>query len=343
MKYLITGGAGFIGSSLIHKICNDSNNFVLNIDKLTYASKLLPLNNFQNYKNYNFLKLDICDQNNLFELIKNFNPNVIINLAADSHVDRSIEGPYNFIKNNILGTYHLLEASLQYFRSLNIKEKSNFRFHHVSTDEVYGDLETQEKPFTEMTKYCPSSPYSASKASSDHLVNAWNRTFDLPTVISNCSNNYGPRQFPEKLIPLTIINAINGIQIPIYGNGKQIRDWLYVDDHVNALLMIAKNSQIGETYNVGGENEHSNINVVKKICSLLEDIYPYKPKNIKFYDDLIFFVKDRPGHDKRYAIDSSKLKKDLNWEAKENFESGLTKTIKWYIDNKDFLREFIKT
>jgi dTDP-glucose 4,6-dehydratase len=194
-----------------------------------------------------------------------------------------------------------------------------------------------------MTKYSPSSPYSASKASSDHLVNAWNRTFDLPTVISNCSNNYGPRQFPEKLIPLTIINAINGIQIPIYGNGKQIRDWLYVDDHVNALLMIAKNSQIGETYNVGGENEHSNINVVKKICSLLEDIYPDKPKNIKFYDDLIFFVKDRPGHDKRYAIDSSKLKKDLNWEAKENFESGLTKTIKWYIDNKDFLREFIKT
>jgi dTDP-glucose 4,6-dehydratase len=334
-RFLITGGAGFIGSSLIRYIIQKTNFVVYNIDKLTYASNLKSLNDCQDIKRYFFKKVDICNARKIRNILEKFRPDVIIHLAAETHVDRSINGPSEFIKTNILGTYTLLEETRRYWLSLSNNRKKNFKFHHVSTDEVYGDLKNKKDFFREETPYMPSSPYSASKASSDHLVRAWQRTFKLPTVITNCSNNYGPNQHPEKLIPLTILNALNGKKIPIYGNGKQIRDWLYIDDHVEALLKVALNGKIGETYNIGGKNEIKNIEVVEKICKTLDQLHPSKHKKVKKYKQLIYFVRDRPGHDKRYAIDARKIRKKLNWVPKQKFETGIKKTVKWYLKNID--------
>ena len=334
-RFLITGGAGFIGSSLIRYIIKNTNFQVYNIDKLTYASNLLSLNDCLNNKRYCFEKVNICNASKIRKILKKFKPDIIMHLAAESHVDRSINGPNQFMKTNILGTYVLLEETRRFWLGLSRNQKKNFKFHHISTDEVYGDLKNKKDFFREETPYMPSSPYSASKASSDHLVRAWQRTFKLPTVITNCSNNYGPYQHPEKLIPLTILNALKGKKIPVYGNGKQIRDWLYIDDHVKALLKVALNGKVGETYNIGGRNEIKNIEVVKKICKILDQLYPSKHKKIKKYKQLIYFVKDRPGHDKRYAIDARKIRKKLNWVPKQKFETGIKKTVKWYLKNID--------
>ena len=338
MNILVTGGAGFIGSAVIRHIINDTNYNVLNVDKLTYAGNLESLADVSNSARYQFSKTDICDQSKISELLHSFQPDIIMHLAAESHVDRSITGSSDFIQTNIIGTYSLLEATRHYYQKLNDDKKSTFRFHHVSTDEVYGDLEGTDDLFTETTSYAPSSPYSASKASSDHLVRAWHRTYGLPIVITNCSNNYGPYHFPEKLIPLIILNALEGKPLPIYGNGQQIRDWLYVEDHARALLIVATQAKVGETYNIGGHNEHTNIDVVHSICSLLEDLAPNKPEGISNYSDLITFVKDRPGHDLRYAIDATKMQEELNWKPQESFETGLRKTVQWYLDNKQWVK-----
>lgn len=338
MNILVTGGAGFIGSAVIRHIINDTNHNVLNVDKLTYAGNLESLADVSNSARYQFSKTDICDQSKLSELLHSFQPDIIMHLAAESHVDRSITGSSDFIQTNIIGTYSLLEATRHYYQKLNDDKKSTFRFHHISTDEVYGDLEGTDDLFTETTSYAPSSPYSASKASSDHLVRAWHRTYGLPIVITNCSNNYGPYHFPEKLIPLIILNALEGKPLPIYGNGQQIRDWLYVEDHARALLLVATQAKVGETYNIGGHNEHTNIDVVHSICSLLEDLAPNKPEGISNYSDLITFVKDRPGHDLRYAIDATKMQEELNWKPQESFETGLRKTVQWYLDNKQWVK-----
>lgn len=338
MNILVTGGAGFIGSAVIRHIINDTNHNVLNVDKLTYAGNLESLADVSNSARYQFSKTDICDQSKISELLHSFQPDIIMHLAAESHVDRSITGSSDFIQTNIIGTYSLLEATRHYYQKLNDDKKSTFRFHHVSTDEVYGDLEGTDDLFTETTSYAPSSPYSASKASSDHLVRAWHRTYGLPIVITNCSNNYGPYHFPEKLIPLIILNALEGKPLPIYGNGQQIRDWLYVEDHARALLIVATQAKVGETYNIGGHNEHTNIDVVHSICSLLEDLAPNKPEGISNYSDLITFVKDRPGHDLRYAIDATKMQEELNWKPQESFETGLRKTVQWYLDNKQWVK-----
>ncbi|WP_201584099.1 dTDP-glucose 4,6-dehydratase [Psychrobacter jeotgali] len=336
MKILITGGAGFIGSAVIRHIIKNTNDDVLNIDKLTYAGNLESLKDIDQSPRYQFEQIDICDAEAIQHAFDSFRPNLIMHLAAESHVDRSIDGPAEFIHTNIVGTYTLLEAARHYWQNLDKKEKSEFRFHHISTDEVYGDLEGTADLFTETTSYAPSSPYSASKASSDHLVRAWQRTYGLPTIITNCSNNYGPYHFPEKLIPLVILNALEGKPLPIYGKGDQIRDWLYVEDHARALYKVVTEGQIDETYNIGGHNEKQNIEVVKTICQILDELQPQA--NHQPYQTLITFVKDRPGHDLRYAIDASKIEKELGWTPTESFESGIRKTVKWYLNNLDWCR-----
>lgn len=336
MKFIITGGAGFIGSAVIRYLINETDHTVLNLDKLTYAGNLESLKTVDTSDRYQFSRTDICDPPALEKLFEEFQPDVVMHLAAESHVDRSIESAADFIQTNIVGTYQLLEAALAYWRDLPEDRKTSFRFHHVSTDEVYGDLETDDELFTETTSYAPSSPYSASKASSDHLARAWQRTYGLPVVVTNCSNNYGPYHFPEKLIPHIILNALSGKPLPVYGKGDQIRDWLYVEDHARALVLVASEAKVGETYNIGGHNEKRNIDVVHTICDLLEELHPEKPDGVEKYADLITFVKDRPGHDRRYAIDAGKIQKDLGWKPQETFETGLRKTVNWYLENRQW-------
>jgi len=333
---LVTGGAGFIGSAVIRHLINDTDHHVINVDKLTYAGNLESLITVSDNPRYSFEQVDICDAKAIQRVLTQHQPDIIMHLAAESHVDRSIDGPGEFIQTNIVGTYNLLEQARTYWTSLAVEKKAGFRFHHISTDEVYGDLEGTDDLFTETTPYAPSSPYSASKASSDHLVRAWNRTFNLPTLVTNCSNNYGPFHFPEKLIPLVILNALAGKPLPVYGKGNQIRDWLYVEDHARALVLVATTGKIAETYNIGGHNEKQNIDVVKTICDLLEELAPNKPAGINNYQDLITFVTDRAGHDVRYAIDASKIAKELNWTPQETFYSGIRKTVQWYLDNRDW-------
>lgn len=332
---LVTGGAGFIGSAVIRYLINETNSNVLNIDKLTYAGNLESLETVSNNPRYQFLHADICDKSAMTKAFQDFQPNIVMHLAAESHVDRSIDGPMDFIQTNILGTYTLLEVARAYYQGLSDDKKHSFRFHHISTDEVYGDLEGTDDLFTEETSYTPSSPYSASKASSDHLVRAWHRTYGLPVVVTNCSNNYGPYHFPEKLIPLVILNALDGKPLPVYGDGKQIRDWLYVEDHARALYLVATTAKVGETYNIGGHNEKQNIDVVKTICTILDNIKPRTDG--QSYAQQITFVKDRPGHDLRYAIDASKIQQELNWQPQETFESGIQKTVEWYLANEDWV------
>ncbi|MEK5761360.1 dTDP-glucose 4,6-dehydratase [Acinetobacter junii] len=337
MKFLVTGGAGFIGSAVIRYIVENTQHHVLNVDKLTYAGNLQSLVSVENNERYQFSQTDICDRNALDVLFKEFQPDLVMHLAAESHVDRSITGSAAFIETNIIGTYQLLEAARHYWNNLSGDKKTAFRFHHISTDEVYGDLEGTDDLFHETTSYAPSSPYSASKASSDHLVRAWHRTYGLPTIVTNCSNNYGPYHFPEKLIPLVILNALKGKALPIYGKGDQIRDWLYVEDHARALYKVVTEAKVGETYNIGGHNEQKNIDVVKSICQLLEELAPNKPEGVAYYVDLITYVKDRPGHDLRYAIDATKIKEDLGWVPEESFETGLRKTVEWYLNNQEWV------
>lgn len=335
---IVTGGAGFIGSAVIRHLIEETEHKVINIDKLTYAGNTHSLDSIAGSDRYTFLKTDIVNYQQMAEIFHQYQPDIIMHLAAESHVDRSIDGPGEFIQTNIVGTYTLLEVARKYWSTLDADKKSEFRFHHISTDEVYGDLEGTDDLFTETTPYAPSSPYSASKASSDHLVRAWLRTFGLPTVVTNCSNNYGPFHFPEKLIPLMILNALDGKPLPVYGDGKQIRDWLFVEDHAKALVLVATKGIVGETYNIGGHNEKQNIEVVKTICKHLEDLVPDvaagKPEGLAKYEDLITYVTDRPGHDVRYAIDASKIERELGWTPEETFDSGLRKTVEWYLQNK---------
>jgi dTDP-glucose 4,6-dehydratase len=333
MKILVTGGAGFIGSALIRHIIQYTGDSVVNVDKLTYAGNLESLESVSENERYRFEQVDICDRDALDNVFSQHKPDVVMHLAAESHVDRSIHGPGDFIQTNIIGTYTLLESSRQYYQQLDDAGKIQFLFHHISTDEVYGDLGETDDFFTESHAYDPSSPYSASKASSDHLVRAWNRTYNFPVVVTNCSNNYGPCHFPEKLIPLVILNAKEGKPLPVYGDGSQIRDWLYVEDHARALYTAATQGKSGETYNIGGHNEKTNINVIYAICDILEDLLPEKPNGIQRYRDLITHVTDRPGHDIRYAIDASKIQTELNWTPIESFETGIKKTVEWYINN----------
>ena len=331
MKVLVTGGAGFIGSALCRHLVNKGYD-VFNVDKLTYAGNLQSLKTLVGKQNYHFYQLDICDSDAVFEILENEQIDAIMHLAAESHVDRSILGPSAFIETNIVGTFRLLEAARHYFEKLDPARQAKFRFHHISTDEVFGDLPFDSGIFTEQTPYNPSSPYSASKASSDHLVRAWHHTYGLPTVISNCSNNYGPYHFPEKLIPLVILSALDEKPLPIYGEGKNIRDWLYVEDHARALETIVCHGKIGESYNVGGHNERTNLQVVESICDILDVLKPRA--NGKSYRELITFVKDRAGHDRRYAIDPTKIMTELHWKPQETFDTGLKKTVQWYLDNK---------
>ena len=359
---LVTGGAGFIGSAVIRHLINDTQHFVINVDKLTYAGNLESLASIGGNSRYHFEQVDICNANEIARVFHQYQPDIIMHLAAESHVDRSIDGPGEFIQTNIIGTYNLLEQARTYWAQLKAGKKENFRFHHISTDEVYGDLPHPDdfkniEPranltetnvagdsthletfplFTEKTSYAPNSPYSASKASSDHLVRAWNRTYGLPTFITNCSNNYGPFHFPEKLIPLVILNALQGKPLPVYGKGNQIRDWLFVEDHARALVLVATKGKIGETYNIGGHNEKRNIDVVQTICDLLEELAPQKPLGVMHYKDLISFVADRAGHDVRYAIDAKKISKTLNWMPSETFDSGIRKTVQWYLNNQEW-------
>ncbi len=335
MRVLVTGGAGFIGSAVIRYIINNTTHSVVNVDNLTYAGNLESLTEINKSNRYTFEYVDITNQCAITDVLEKYNPNAIMHLAAESHVDRSIDKPDSFIQTNIVGTYVLLEAARLYWQKQSLKFQHDFRFHHVSTDEVYGDLHDTEGLFTEDSVYAPSSPYSASKAASDHLVRAWHRTYSMPVLISNCSNNYGSNQFPEKLIPHIIINALNGDSLPIYGNGNQIRDWLYVDDHAVALVKVISDGKVGETYNIGGNNELTNLSVVEMICQILEELVPELKKNgVKQYTDLIKFVEDRPGHDARYAIDATKIERELNWKPQETFETGLLKTVKWYLENE---------
>ena len=333
-KILVTGGAGFIGSAVVRHIIENTQDSVVNVDKLTYAGNLESLEAVENHPRYVFEQVDICDAKALSRVFEQHQPDAVMHLAAESHVDRSIDGPAAFIETNIVGTYTLLEAARAYWNTLSDEKKVAFRFHHISTDEVYGDLEGTDDLFTETTPYAPSSPYSASKASSDHLVRAWLRTYGLPTIVTNCSNNYGPFHFPEKLIPLMILNALDGKPLPVYGNGQQIRDWLFVEDHAQALYKVVTEGEVGETYNIGGHNEKANIDVVRTICSLLEELVPNKPEGVAKYEDLITYVKDRPGHDVRYAIDAAKIGRELGWKPQETFESGIRKTVEWYLNNK---------
>lgn len=333
MKILVTGGAGFIGSALVRYIINNSNDSVVSLDKLTYAGNLESLQDVAENERYFFEQVDICNKIELKRVFNQHIPDVVMHLAAESHVDRSIDSPGEFIQTNIVGTYNMLEEARAYWMGLDQNSQISFRFHHISTDEVYGDLEGMDDLFCEDTPYDPSSPYSASKAASDHLVRAWFRTYNFPVVITNCSNNYGPYQFPEKLIPLVIMNALSGTELPIYGAGDQVRDWLFVDDHAEALYKVVLEGALGETYNIGGHNEKKNIDVVNTICDILEDIIPLEEGS---YRDLVTHVADRPGHDLRYAIDASKIARDLNWQPKETFESGIKKTVLWYLDNQNW-------
>lgn len=333
---LVTGGAGFIGSALIRFLINETEHQVINVDKLTYAGNLESLLSVSDSERYHFVQSDISNIEIIQHLFTKFQPDLVMHLAAESHVDRSIDGPSEFIQTNIVGTYTLLEVARAYWNKLGSEKKAAFRFHHISTDEVYGDLEGTDDLFTETTPYAPSSPYSASKAGSDHLVRAWHRTYSLPVIITNCSNNYGPYHFPEKLIPLVILNALEGKPLPIYGNGKQTRDWLFVEDHARALYKVVTEGKVGETYNIGGHNEKQNIEVVLAICSLLEELAPNKPEGVAAYKDLITFVTDRPGHDLRYAIDASKIGHELGWKPQETFETGLRKTVHWYLENSEW-------
>ena len=331
-----------MGSALVRFLIKNTDHYVINVDKLTYAGNLESLSSVADSERYAFEKVDICDKTELTRVFTTHQPDVIIHLAAESHVDRSITGSADFIETNIIGTYTLLEVSRHYWNDLATSAKQVFRFHYVSTDEVYGDLVGINNLFTETTPYAPSSPYSASKASSDHLVRAWGRTYGLPILVTNCSNNYGPYHFPEKLIPLTILNALEGKPLPIYGEGLQIRDWLYVEDHARALYKVLSQGKIGETYNIGGHNEKRNIDVVNALCDLLEELAPIHPVGIKHYRDLITYVKDRPGHDMRYAIDASKIAQELGWRPKETFESGLRKTVMWYLTNNEWVEHVKK-
>lgn len=367
MKILVTGGAGFIGSAVIRHIIKNTSDSVINVDKLTYAGNLESLSEVSSDERYSFEHADICDKAALEMIFSTYQPDVVMHLAAESHVDRSIDGPAAFIETNIVGTYTLLEVARGYWNHLEQVKKAAFRFHHISTDEVYGDLEGTDDLFTENTSYEPSSPYSASKASSDHLVRAWLRTYGLPTIVTNCSNNYGPYHFPEKLIPLMVLNALDGKPLPVYGDGMQIRDWLYVEDHARALYKVVTEGKVGETYNIGGHNEKANIEVVKTICTLLEDIVPSvtnpqftKRNSVKDtrhpeldsgsnpsiqqatgYASLITYVKDRPGHDVRYAIDASKIEKELGWKPEETFETGIRKTVEWYLNNETWWKRVL--
>ncbi|MFV2029950.1 dTDP-glucose 4,6-dehydratase [Neisseria sp. S1] len=336
MNILITGGAGFIGSAVIRHIITHTEHHVINVDKLTYAGNLESLASVADNPRYAFEQTDICNRVELDRIFTEYRPDAVMHLAAESHVDRSIDSPAAFMETNIIGTYTLLEAARSYWQQLPAETQNNFRFHHISTDEVYGDLHGKNDLFTETTPYSPSSPYSASKASSDHLVRAWQRTYGLPTLVTNCSNNYGPYHFPEKLIPLMILNALAGKPLPVYGDGQQIRDWLFVEDHARALYTVLTRGTVGETYNIGGHNEQSNIHVVRSICQILEEIAPQKPDGVNHYEDLITFVPDRPGHDVRYAIDASKIERELGWKPQESFESGLRKTVEWYLNNTEW-------
>lgn len=341
IRILVTGGAGFIGSSVVRFLLMNTNNIVINVDKLTYAGNLESLQSVSSSERYFFEKIDICDAASLDVLFEKYHPDAVMHLAAESHVDRSIDGPAAFIETNIVGTYTLLEAARRYWNGLSDSAKASFRFHHISTDEVYGDLphpdecEGELPLFSEKSAYSPSSPYSASKASSDHLVRAWHRTYGLPTIVSNCSNNYGPYHFPEKLIPLVILNAIEGKPLPVYGKGEQIRDWLYVEDHARALYKVVTEGKIGETYNIGGHNEQRNIEVVEAICHILDEL---RPKAVGSYREQIIYVADRPGHDRRYAIDATKIANELGWKPQETFSSGLRKTVTWYLENEHWWR-----
>ena len=332
MKFLITGGLGFIGTNLIKHLLEEYNHEILNVDKVTYASNFEYRENMSSNKSYNLIKGDICDRDLIRKILDDFNPDFIMNLAAESHVDKSISGPEDFIQTNIIGTFNLLKNTRDYWNKLSIEKRKNFRFLHISTDEVYGSLDNGGL-FNELSPYKPNSPYAASKASSDHLVRAWNKTYGLPTIISNCSNNYGPHQYPEKLIPLVILNALNNKPLPIYGDGLQIRDWLHVQDHVKALYKIITRGKIGETYNIGANNQISNIKLVQTICGFLDSEIKNKPKNITSFSELIKFVEDRPGHDICYGIDSEKLCKTLDWKPEIDFERGIEETIKWYVSN----------
>lgn len=333
MKFLVTGGAGFIGSALIRHIINSTKFEVLNLDKLTYAGNLQSLSSVDKNPRYSFEKVDICNKTKVQSILQDYQPDIIMHLAAESHVDRSIDDPSDFIQTNLIGTYTLLEEARNYYMNLDRLNRKSFKFHHISTDEVYGDLGLNDDLFTENTPYAPSSPYSASKAGSDHLVRAWNRTFELPTLITNCSNNYGPYQSHEKLIPMIILNALKGKEIPIYGDGTQKRDWVFVEDHIVALLEVALRGTSNSTYNIGGNSVMENIELTKSICQILDNISPSKIEGIAKYSELITFVPDRVGHDIKYAIDSSKIKCDLNWEPKESFDTGIRKTIEWFLNN----------
>ncbi|MFP7609744.1 dTDP-glucose 4,6-dehydratase [Serratia quinivorans] len=337
-RILVTGGAGFIGSAVVRHIIEATQDSVLVLDKLTYAGNLESLSVVADNPRYSFEQVDICDRAALDRVFAEYQPDVIMHLAAESHVDRSIDGPAAFIETNVVGTYTMLEAARHYWQPLDAAKKHSFRFHHISTDEVYGDLHGTDDLFTETTPYSPSSPYSASKASSDHLVRAWLRTYGLPTLVTNCSNNYGPYHFPEKLIPLVILNAVAGKPLPVYGDGAQVRDWLYVEDHARALYQVVTEGVVGETYNIGGHNERKNIEVVQTICDLLEELAPNKPQGVEKYRDLITYVKDRPGHDMRYAIDAGKIDRELGWRPQETFESGIRKTVSWYLNNEIWWR-----
>jgi len=338
MRILITGGAGFIGSALVRHLIVHTGYEVLNLDKLTYAGNLESLHSIASNSRYEFVHADIADADTVSAVLERFQPDAIMHLAAESHVDRSIDGPAAFIQTNIVGTYALLEATRAWWSQLPHARRNAFRFHHISTDEVYGDLHGADDLFRETTPYAPSSPYSASKAASDHLVRAWHRTYGLPVLITNCSNNYGPYHFPEKLIPLMILNALAGKPLPVYGNGQQIRDWLFVEDHARALLEVVSRGQVGETYNIGGHNEQTNLDVVHAICALLEELAPQRPAGVARYADLITYVQDRPGHDLRYAIDASKIERELGWVPQETFASGLRKTVQWYLANLEWCR-----
>jgi len=341
MNILVTGGAGFIGSAVIRHIINNTANIVVNVDRLTYAGNLESLAGASDNPRYAFERQDVCDRAAMDAVFQRYHPDAVMHLAAESHVDRSIDGPAAFIQTNIVGTYTLLEAARHYWQGLGENRKQAFRFHHISTDEVYGDLHGVDDLFTETTPYAPSSPYSASKASADHLVRAWHRTYGLPVIVTNCSNNYGPYHFPEKLIPLVILNALEGKPLPVYGTGTQVRDWLYVEDHARALYQVVTKGKAGETYNIGGHNEKQNIDVVRAICEILEELAPDNPRSRSGgsqdgFQSLITFVTDRPGHDLRYAIDAGKIQRELGWQPQETFESGIRKTVQWYLDNQEW-------